>query len=139
MTSGRHWKNLGELLDLYGIDSSRGGGEMFSQLVICTWVLRGSGYHARDYAAAYRREAKISPLVHCSLMKRAAWQLLDASDDELKEMGLHPHARNVYALADAIAAAMYEVHTAEDERMMQLLVKRMEQLHVYPRDPEAAH
>lgn len=139
MTSGRHWKNLGELLDLYGIDSSRGGGELFSQLVICTWVLRGSGYHARDYAAAYRREAKISPLVHCSLMKRAAWQLLDASDDELKEMGLYPNGRSVYAMADAIAAAMYEVHTAEDERMMQQLVKRMEALHVYPRDPEAAH
>lgn len=138
MILARPWKNLGELFDLYGIDSKRGGGELFAQLVLCTWVLRGSGYHARDYAAAYRREAKISPLVHCSLMKRAAWQLLDASDDELKEMDLHPTGRNVYALADAIAAAMWEVHTAEDERMMHQLVKRMEALNVYPRGPEAA-
>lgn len=138
MISDRHWKNLGDLLDLYGIDSSRGGGELFSQLVLCTWVLRGSGYHARDFAAAYRREAKISPLVHCSLMKRAAWQLFDASDDEMKEMGLQPHGRSVYALADAIAQAMDEPRTEEDERMMQQLVKRMEALHVYPRDPEAA-
>lgn len=138
MTSERHWKNLDELLDLYGIDRNRGGGELFTQLVLCTWVLRGSGYHARDYAAAFRLDAKISPLVHCSLMKRAAWQLLDASDDEMKEMGLQPHGRSVYALADAIAEAMDEPRTEEDERTMMQLVKRMEALHVYPRDPEAA-
>lgn len=135
MISGRHWKNLDDLCDLYGIDKSRGGGALFWELVMCTWVLNGSGYHARDYAAAYRREAKISPLVYCSLMKRAVWQLLDASDEELMEMELQPHHRNVYDLAEAIAAAMEQERTPDDEEMLQKLVERMKQLHVYPREP----
>lgn len=137
MNSDRHWKNLDDLFDLYGIDRNRGGGALFWELVMCTWVLRGSGYHARDYATAYRREAKISPLVHCSLMRRAAWQLLDASEDELREMELPAHNRNVYDLAEAIAAAMDQQREPEDEDMLQKLVQRMQQLHVYPRDTEA--
>lgn len=137
MNSDRPWKNLGELLDLYGIDGSRGGGKMLADLIAITRLLRGTGYDARSYAAWYRRWAKISPMVHCSLMKRAAWQLLDASDDELAEMGLQPHRRNVYDLADAVSAACETEPDAGDLAARDELIRRFKLAGITPRDPEA--
>lgn len=135
----RHWKNLAELFDLYGIDSDRGGGQMFFDLVTLSRLMRGTGYDARCYAAYYRRKVKnISPMLHCTLMKRAAWQLLDAGEDELAEMGLPPHRRNVYDLADAIAAAMDDELDEEDLEMRDEFIRRFKLAGITPRDPEAA-
>lgn len=137
MILDRPWKNLGELFDLYGIDGSRGGGKLFADLVAITRLLRGTGYDARCYAAWYRRTAKISPLVHCSLMKRAVWQLLDAGDEELAEMGLPPHRRNVYDLADALAAVCETEPDADDLATRDELIRRFKLAGITPRDPEA--
>ena len=111
---------------------------MFLDLVTISRLLRGTGYDARRYAAYYRRMIKnISPMLHCTLMKRAAWQLLDASDDELAEMGLEPHRRNVYDLADAIAAAIDDELDSDDLELQREFIRRFKLAGITPRDPEA--
>lgn len=109
-----NWQSCCELLDLYGVDRRTYGGAYFAQLLTRGLALREvSDYTVRDYAAGVRKEIALSPLVYASIMKRACWAFYEASDAELKEMGLRPFS-SVYDLAEAILDATPEKPDALD-------------------------
>ena len=99
----QHWETLHDLLDLYGVDYNRGGGQLFDELVTKGRMLRyTSRYTVRDLAAGIRTDRKWSPLVYASIMKRALVPLLYATPGELEALGLTVERLNVYDLAEAI-------------------------------------
>lgn len=97
----KHWRDLAELLDLYAVDYKRGGGADFYDLVASARLVRPKGFTVRDVASGFRRVKKWSPVVYASRMKRALWQLFEASPEEWQELQVEP-AATVFDLAEHI-------------------------------------
>lgn len=128
----KHWQSLKQLLELYGVDDLKGGGRWFYDLVMAAQALRyTSGYTARDYAAGFRREAKLSAIVYASCMKRACWALFDASEQELAEIGLRSFG-GVYDLAEAIVDALPDKLDEYEKAYGEAVAKKLQQLGISP-------
>jgi hypothetical protein len=92
---------LRDLCELYGIDPDKGGGRWWVDLVVLTSEARRYGYTVRDVAAAWRRQNRISPVVHLSVMRRACWQLFEARAAEWEALQIEP-AATVYDLTEHV-------------------------------------
>ena len=124
---------MDDLAELYGIDTTKGGGRLFADLVLYGYVLRhGTDYTVRDYACSVRREKRISPLVYSSMIKRACWQLFAAGTDELAEMGLREFA-NIYELAEAVIDGLPQELTEAGQELQRRAVERLQRLDIEPR------
>lgn len=128
----KHWRDLAELLDLYSVDYKRGGGADFYDLVISARLVRSRGFTVRDVAAAFRRVKKWSPVVYASRMKRALWQLFEASPEEWQELQLVP-AATIFDLGEHIIDALPPLGETEAQDVEEL-VTILRDLGISPRD-----
>lgn len=103
------WKTAGELLELFGVDTSQTGARYFidlTELFSCT--IKYHPVRFRDLLRVQLREQRISPLVFWSLQKRALRPLFEADLSTLKALGcdLEEAPQTVSALVCGVAGAM---------------------------------
>lgn len=117
------WNTAGELLELFGVDTSQTGARYFidvAELLSCTMKFHPVRFH--DLLSVQLRELRISPLVFWSLQKRALRPLLEADLSTLKALGCEfdEAPQTVAALVQGVAAAMAARYDDDDADLIQI-------------------
>lgn len=119
------WKTAGELLALFGVDTSQTGARYFidlAELLSCT--IKYHPVRFRDLVSVQLRELRISPLVFWSLQRRALRPLLEADISTLRALGvdLVEPPQTVGALLQGVAASM-AAYYADDDTDLKLIAE----------------
>lgn len=114
------WKTAGELLQLFGVDTSQTGARYFIDLVeLLSCTQRFHPVRFKDLVAVHLRDLRVSPLIYWSQQRRAVRPLLEADADTLRALGVKiaEPPQTTAALVQAVAATMASTYSGEDSEL----------------------
>lgn len=125
-----HWSNPVELMELFGIDTSKQGAKDFDTLCMLVQLFRthkDENIYFQDVVSAMCRENNISELVFWSRIKRTIRPLLDADNRVLQALGVkcYAHYHTVPVMVQSIVDAMPYKEGEEDSYFARVLAIRI--------------
>ena len=111
------WRTAGELLQLFGVDTSQTGARYFIDLVeLLSCTQRFHPVRFKDLVSVHLRDLKVSPLIYWSQQRRAVRPLLEADADTLRALGVKivEPPQTTAALVQAVAATMAATYSEDD-------------------------